>query len=118
MAEPSVRLWRQRNFLLLWCGQSISQVGSQVTIWALPLTAVLVLRASPMQTGFLTAASIAPHVLAGLRSGAWEDRVWRRPPMRAADLRLPLLLTCHLRSRLYPPLSLPLAIWAAVSTGL
>src|SRR5258708_38687732 len=86
MAEPSVRLWRQRNFLLLWCGQSISQVGSQVTIWALPLTAVLVLRASPMQTGFLTAASIAPNVLAGLLAGARGDRVWRRPLWIAADV--------------------------------
>ncbi len=92
MAQPSVRLWRQRNFLLLWCGQSISQVGSQVTIWALPLTAVLVLHASPMQTGLLTAASIAPYVLAGLLAGAWVDRVQRRPLMIAADVGRALLL--------------------------
>ncbi len=102
MAQPSIRLWRQRNFLLLWCGQSISQVGSQVTIWALPLTAVLVLRASPMQTGFLTAASIAPYVLAGLLAGAWVDRVRRRPLMIAADVGRALLL-----------LSIPLAAWSA-----
>jgi len=92
MAQPSVRLWRQRNFLLLWCGQSISQVGSQVTIWALPLTAVLVLHASPLQTGLLTAASIAPNVLAGLLAGAWVDRVQRRPLMIAADVGRTLLL--------------------------
>jgi MFS family permease len=92
MAQPSVRLWRQRNFLLLWCGQSISQVGSQVTIWVLPLTAVLVLSASPMQTGFLTAASITPNVLAGLLAGAWVDRVQRRPLMIAADVGRALLL--------------------------
>jgi MFS family permease len=92
MAQPPVRLWRQRNFLLLWCGQSISQVGSQVTIWALPLTAVLVLHASPMQTGLLTAASIAPYVLAGLLAGAWVDRVQRRPLMIAADVGRALLL--------------------------
>jgi MFS family permease len=92
MAQPSIRLWRQRNFLLLWCGQSISQVGSQVTIWALPLTAVLVLHASPLQTGLLTAASIAPYVLAGLLAGAWVDRVQRRPLMIAADVGRALLL--------------------------
>src|SRR5260221_13174860 len=105
MAQPSVRLWRQRNFLLLWCGQSISQVGSQVTIWALPLTAVLVLHASPLQTGFLTAASIAPYVLAGLLSGAWADPVQRRPLMIAAGGARALLLP-----------SVPLAAWSGRRT--
>src|SRR5260370_15425722 len=84
MAQPSVRLWRQRNFLLLWCGQSISQVGSQVTIWALPLTAVLVLHASPMQTGLLTAASIAPYVLAGVLPRPWGACVPPPPPIISA----------------------------------
>src|SRR5258708_14809163 len=102
MAQPSVRLWRQRNFLLLWCGQSISQVGSQVTTWALPLTAVLVLHASPMQTGLLTAASIAPYVLAGLLPGAWVDPVPRPPPMIAPAVGRALLLP--FTGRTPPPL--------------
>jgi MFS family permease len=101
MARPSARLWRERNFLLLWGGQTISQFGSQLTIWALPLTAVLVLHASPLQTGLLTAASIAPYALAGLFAGVWVDRVRRRPLMIAADIVRALLL-----------LSIPLAAWS------
>jgi MFS family permease len=101
----STRLWRERNFLLLWGGQSISQLGSQVTIWALPLTAVLVLHASPLQTGLLMAARIGPYVLAGLLAGAWVDRVHRRPLMIAADVGRALLL-----------FSIPLAAWLDMLT--
>lgn len=100
VAQAPSRLWWQRNFLLLWGGQSISQLGSQVTIWALPLTAVLVLHASALQNGLLTAASIAPYALAGLLAGAWVDRARRRPLMIAADVGRALLL-----------LSIPLAAW-------
>ncbi len=39
-------LWQHRGFLLLWGGQSISQLDSQVTMWALPLTAVVLLKES------------------------------------------------------------------------
>src|SRR5512147_1830836 len=92
MAQSPTRLWRQRNFLLLWSGQTISQLGSQVTTWALPLTAVLLLHASPAETGLLTAASIAPYIVAGLLAGAWVDRVRRRPLMIGADVGRALLL--------------------------
>ena len=105
MTQPPGRLWRERAFLLLWSGQTISQFGSQVTIWALPLTAVLLLHASPAQTGLLTAASIAPYVVAGLFAGAWVDRVPRRPLMIAADMGHALLL-----------LSVPLAAWSGKLT--
>jgi hypothetical protein len=36
-------LWRHQDFLLLWGGQTVSQVGSQVTILALPLVASVLL---------------------------------------------------------------------------
>ncbi|MGZ3680749.1 MAG: MFS transporter [Ktedonobacterales bacterium] len=100
MAQSPARLWHERDFLLLWSGQTISQLGSQVTTWALPLTAVLLLHASPMQTGLLTAASIAPYIVAGLLAGAWADRVRRRPLMIAADVGRALLV-----------MSIPLTAW-------
>jgi hypothetical protein len=40
------------DFRKLWIGQAISQIGSNITGVALPLTAVLVLKASPLQMGF------------------------------------------------------------------
>ena len=47
---PSTRrrggLWRQRDFGLFWAGETTSQIGSAVTIVALPLVAVETLHAS------------------------------------------------------------------------
>ena len=51
--ERGRTLWRHRNFLLLWGGQTISEMGSAVTQLALPLTAVVVLHASTFQVSWL-----------------------------------------------------------------
>jgi MFS family permease len=68
-----------------WGGQSVSLLGSQFSLLALPLTAVLVLRASPGQMGLLGAALSAPGLLFGLLAGVWLDRVRRRPVLVAAN---------------------------------
>ena len=44
-------LWTERSFALLWTGQTISQLGSQVTLVPLPLTAIVLLNANPVQVG-------------------------------------------------------------------
>jgi MFS family permease len=86
-------LWRHADFVKLWAGQTISLIGSQITFLALPLTAVLVLDATPAQMGFLTAAEAIPSLLVGLFVGVWVDRYRRRPILIAADLgRAALLL--------------------------
>ena len=48
--EQRRTLWRHRNFLLLWSGQTVSEMGSAVTQLALPLTAVVVLGAPPSRS--------------------------------------------------------------------
>jgi MFS family permease len=79
-------LWRQPDFLKLWAGQTVSLFGSQVTTLALPLTAVLVLRATPVQMGILGAAQFLPYLLLTLFAGVWVDRRRRRPMLIVADL--------------------------------
>jgi MFS family permease len=79
-------LWRNRNFVHLWCAESISQLGSQVSLLALPLVAITVLHASTFAVGALTAAEFAPFVLFGLPAGAIVDRLPRRPILMLADL--------------------------------
>ena len=74
------------DFRKLWIGQAISQIGSNITGVGLPLTAVLVLKASPLQMGFLSGAGAAAVLLFGLFAGAWVDRLRRRPILIAADL--------------------------------
>ncbi|HVD25756.1 MAG TPA: hypothetical protein VNB86_07140, partial [Gaiellaceae bacterium] len=65
-AEEPPRLIRQPEFLKLWSAQSISMLGDQVTLLALPLTAVLTLDASAAQMGLLVAAELMPHLLFSL----------------------------------------------------
>lgn len=74
------------NFRRLFGGSSISLVGSSVTTVALPLTAVLVLGASPIQMGLLGAASFLPHLVLGLPAGVWVDRLPYRRVIVGADL--------------------------------
>jgi Na+/melibiose symporter-like transporter len=85
-------LWRHNDFMRLWAGQTVSQLGSTITREALPYTAILALGASPLQMGMLGAAGAAPLLLLGLFAGVWVDRLRRRPLMIAADLGRALLL--------------------------
>jgi hypothetical protein len=64
-------LWAYRPFALLWTGQTVSQLGSQVTLVALPLTAILALGATPVQVGILTAMGLLPAAAVGLLAGVW-----------------------------------------------
>jgi MFS family permease len=79
-------LWRQPDFVKLWSGQTISQIGDHVTGTALPLAAILVLHASPLQVGALAALETAPILLLGLPAGALVDRWPRRPILIVTDL--------------------------------
>jgi MFS family permease len=85
-------LWRNRDFLKLWTGQAISQTGSRISREGLPLTAVLVLGATPLQMGYLSGVGAAGILLFGLFAGVWSDRLRRRPVMIGADLGRALLL--------------------------
>lgn len=83
-----------RDFRLLLLGQTTSQLGTQVSGVAVPLLAVLTLGASPLQLGFVNAASTLAFALIGLPAGAWVDRWRRRPILVASDLsRTALLLS-------------------------
>lgn len=75
-----------RDFHLLWGGETVSQVGSQVSQLALPLVAVTTLHATVFQVGLLEAASTLAFLLVGLPAGAWVDRLRRRPVLIAADI--------------------------------
>jgi MFS family permease len=78
-------LWRHRDFLLLWGGQTVSEMGSAITQLALPLTAVVLLGASTLQVGLLTAAATAAFALIALPAGALVDRHAKRRLMIWCD---------------------------------
>ena len=76
----------------LWVGATVSRFGSQITFLALPLTAVLVLDATPVQMGILMAMGTAPALVFGLGAGVWVDRRKKRPLLIATDYGRALLL--------------------------
>ena len=75
-------LRRNRAFTLFWTGQSISQVGDQVTLFAMPFVAIEMLHASTFEVGAITAMGWLP-ALFGAAAGTWIDR---RPGKRALML--------------------------------
>jgi MFS family permease len=77
---------RDSAFRTLWIGETLSLFGSQVTLLALPLSAILMLGASPVEMGILAAVEYAPFLLLTLFAGAWIDRIRRRPVMLVANL--------------------------------
>lgn len=78
-------LWRQRNFTLLWAGQTISMTGSAVTTVGLPLAAITMLGASALQVGLLTAATYGAFILVALPAGVVVDRLRKRRIMIWCD---------------------------------
>jgi predicted MFS family arabinose efflux permease len=102
--RPGGLLW-QRNFLLLWTGETVSQTGNAMAVVGVPLLAVEVLHASTFAVSALTAAAYLPWLVMGLPAGAWVDRL---PPR-------PLMVTCDIVSALLFA-SLPAAAWLDVLT--
>lgn len=78
--------------MLLWGGQSISEIGSAVTTVALPLAAVVLLHASTFQVGLLTAAGTASFLLVALPAGLVVDRVAKRWLMLVCDVARTLII--------------------------
>lgn len=96
-------LLRQRNFRLLWVGETVSGAGSSMAAVGVPLLAVTVLHAGTFAVSALTAAAYLPWLLIGLPAGAWVDRRPPRPVMIGCDAAAALLYA-----------SLPVAAWLGV----
>ncbi|MFG2652160.1 MFS transporter [Streptomyces sp. NPDC048436] len=95
MRERVPGLLRERTFRRYWTGQTVSLIGDEISLIAIPLAAVLVLGADAAEMGWLKTAELLPTLLLNLPLGAWADRqARRRRAMIAADLaRAALLLT-------------------------
>ncbi len=83
-------LLREPTYRRLWTSILISSFGGQVTLLALPLSAAVLLHASPTQMGLLTAMEIAPFILFSLPAGVWLDRVRKLPVYVVGELSVAL----------------------------
>jgi len=75
----------RRDFWIYWTGQTISNLGSSVTTFALPLL-VYKLTGSALNLSITTATTFIPYLLFGLLLGSIMDRVDRKRAMILADL--------------------------------
>jgi len=79
LALPADDLLRDATYRRLWLSILISSFGGQITMLALPMTAAVLLKATPSQMGVLTAMELLPFVLLSLPAGVWLDRVRKLP---------------------------------------
>jgi MFS family permease len=111
-------LRRQPEFLKLWAAQSISQLGDQITLLALPLVAVLTLDASAAEMGLLTAAELMPHLLFSLFAGVWIERSQRRRHlMILADVARAFLLASVPLAAAFDLLTFPQLLCVGFAVG-
>jgi MFS family permease len=117
---PRIRftgLWLHTEFRKLWSGQASSLLGTQSVNFALPLTAVLVLDASEIQMGIVTAVTGAPALI-GIFIGAWVDRRRRLPILIGSDLGRAALLAVIPLTYFLDILTLPVVYAVAFGVGL
>jgi MFS family permease len=112
------RLWRDGEFLKLWSGQAISEIGSQVSQLALPTVAILLLGATPFQVGLLAACETLAFPALGLVAGVYVDRLRRRPIMIACDLGRLLALASVPVAFAFNALTMPQLYVVALVTGI
>jgi len=102
---PAGDLLHDANYRRIFASVVITHFGAQITMLALPLTAVTVLNASPSQMGILMAAEIVPFVLLSLPAGVWLDRMRKLPVYVVGESVFAFTL-----------ITVPIAAWMGVLT--
>jgi MFS family permease len=78
-------LWRNRDYMLLWSGQALSDIGGAISELAFPLL-VLAVTHSPAQAGFVAALRALPATIFSLFAGVLVDRWDRKRVMLICDI--------------------------------
>ena len=110
-------LLRVATYRRLWLSILVSSLGGQVTMLALPLTAAVLLHATPTQMGLLTAMEIAPFVLFSLPSGVWLDRVRKLPVYVGGEIALALTVASVPLAWVLGVLTMPWMYFVAFALG-
>jgi MFS family permease len=108
-----MRLYRNRDFMLLQSGQLLSTFGSSFTTVAYPLL-VLSVTHSPAKAGIVSFARFLPAPLLGLVAGVVSDRVDRKLVMIAADAVRAIAIGCLAVLVAFHPLFWPIPLLAFV----
>jgi MFS family permease len=93
-------LFLHRDYMRMWWSLASAAFGGQVSMLAIPLTAAILLNATPFQMGLLIALETLPFALLALPTGVWVDRMNQLQIIRSMDL-----------ARFFLLLIIPIAAW-------
>src|SRR3954454_9613855 len=110
-------LWQDSDFVKLWAGETLSQTGSQITVVALPLIAILTLHAGAGLVGLLTTAQFLPILLISLVAGSWVDTKRIKPIIVLCHFSRAVLIALIPIAYLIGQLSVPLLLGDAFVIG-
>ena len=82
--ENEEALWRNKNFLLLWGGTTLSSFGMQMYTIAIPLF-IYQMTQSPLAMSTMRAIEFFPNIILGILAGAIVDRYNRKKVMQLAS---------------------------------
>ncbi len=111
-------LLQNRNFMQFWTSSALTSFGSQISMLALPLTAVTLLGASPAQMGVMVALETIPFALFSLHAGVWIDRNRKLPILLASQILIGLILLTVPALAWYGRLSMGYLYCVAFTLGL
>lgn len=106
-----------KSFYLLLLGETISSLGNQVTLIAIPLVAIYDLHANNFMIGILNALYFLPYLILGLHAGAYVDRFSKRNVMLACDFFRAIFLLLVPTSYLFGELSFWILFAVALANG-
>jgi MFS family permease len=108
---------RDAVYRRLWLSILVSSFGAQVTLLALPLSAAVLLHASPTQMGVLTAVELFPFVLFSLPAGVWLDRVRKLPVYVVGEVTVAITVAAVPLAWWLGKLSMPLLYFVGFTIG-
>jgi MFS family permease len=114
--------WRQglahhHDFRQLWVGDTISQLGTQLSVLALPVLAIRLLDADELQMGLLATFETLAFLVVGLPAGAWVDRWRKKRVLVAGDVLRAVALASLPLAWAFDALTLPQLYAVALATG-
>ncbi|GAA2707141.1 MFS transporter [Micromonospora olivasterospora] len=118
VARTRPSLWHNSDFLKFWSGETLSLFGTQITVLALPLTAVITLNAQPEELGILRFLQMVPYLLFGPLFGVWVDRHRRLPAMISANVTRMILIGLVPLLAAFDALNVPLLLAITFGVGM
>lgn len=85
-SDDSVEVLKVPDFRRLWAANGFRYAAAEVASFALPVTALLLLHASPLVMSLIFVCSRAGFLVMGLPAGVWIDRWSKKPVMIWADV--------------------------------